>query len=216
MLAFIDESGDPGRKLVRGSSRYFVVAVVTFDDNEVAADCDNRISLLRRELGLADNYEFHFSRNSHRVRLSFLRAVSPYGFFYHGLVLNKDPKRLVGEGFNYKEPLYKYVCRLVLTNARPYLGETTIVIDRSGAKRFQKELATYLKKHIEKEGRQTIKKVKSERSDSNNLLQLADYVASIINRRAQGKRGAAEYYKYLATKEITCQIWPKTYPTPSP
>ena len=216
MLAFIDESGDPGRKLVRGSSRYFVVAVVTFDDNDVAADCDNRISLLRRELGLADNYEFHFSRNSHRVRLSFLQAVTPYAFFYHGFVLNKDPKKLVGEGFKYKESLYKYVCRLVLTNARPYLSETTVVIDRSGARRFQQQLATYLRKHIEERGRQAIKKVKSERSDSNNLLQLADYVASIVNRRAQGKRGAAEYYRYLAAHEITLQTWPKTYPTPSP
>jgi hypothetical protein len=52
MLAFIDESGDPGRKLDRGSSPFFTVAMVTFDENEVAAACDERINLLRYELSL--------------------------------------------------------------------------------------------------------------------------------------------------------------------
>lgn len=32
MLVLIDESGDPGFKLVRGSSSHFVVAMVVFDD----------------------------------------------------------------------------------------------------------------------------------------------------------------------------------------
>lgn len=212
MLAFIDESGDPGRKLAEGSSRYFVVAVVTFEDNEVAADCDTRISLLRTELGLPEDYEFHFNCNSHRIRLLFLQAIAPYPFFYHGFVLDKDPKKLVGEGFKYKESLYKYVCRLVLTNARPYLNQATVVIDKSGGHRFQRQLATYLRKHIQEEGRQVIKKVKPERSSSNNLLQLVDYVASTINRKAQGKRGASEYYRYLAAHEISLQVWPKNVP----
>jgi hypothetical protein len=209
LLAFIDESGDPGRKLAKGSSRYFVVAVVTFDDNDVALECDKRISLLRRQMGLSEDFEFHFNSNSHRTRIRFLESVAPYPFFYHGFVLDKDPRKLVGEGFKYKESLYKYVCRLVLTNARPYLNQATVVIDKSGGHRFQRQLATYLRKQIQEEGRQVIKKVKSERSNSNNLLQLADYVASTINRRAQGKWGAAEYHRYLAAHEISLQVWPK-------
>lgn len=216
MLAFIDESGDPGRKLTKGSSRFFVVAVVIFEDNDVAADCDQRISLLRRELSLPKDYEFHFYCNSHRVRLSFLQAIAPYPFFHHCFALDKDPKKLLGEGFKHKESMYKYVCRLVLTNARPQLSQATVVIDESGDRRFRNQLVPYLRKHIEEEGRRVIKKVKSEPSLSNNLLQLADYVASITNRRVQGKRRGAEYYRYLAAHEISLQIWPKTYPTPSP
>jgi len=209
VLAFVDESGDPGRKPQKGSSRFFVVAVVTFEEDEAAADCDTRISLLRRELGLPEDYEFHFSKNPHHVRLSFLKAVTLYPFFYHGFALNKNPSKLFGEGFKYKDPLYKYVCRLVLTNARPFLHQATIVIDKSGDRRFRQQLAAYLKRHIEEEGRQVVKKVKMERSSTNNLLQLADYVAGVTNRRVQGKRGAAEYHRYLATHEISVQIWPK-------
>ena len=81
MLAFIDESGDSGFKLEKGSSPYFVVALVMFEDHEEAEACDHRIGLLRRELGYPPDFEFHFAHNSHRVRLAFLQAVAPYDFF---------------------------------------------------------------------------------------------------------------------------------------
>ena len=34
MLVFIDESGDTGLKIEKGSSRYFVIALVSFEENE--------------------------------------------------------------------------------------------------------------------------------------------------------------------------------------
>ena len=123
MLAFVDESGDPGRKITEGSSRFFAVAVVTFDDHEEAEACDQRISLLRHELSLPKDYEFHFHSNARSVRLGFLQAVAPYGFFYHGFSLNKDPQKLYGRGFDFKGSLYKYVCGLVFENAKPYFNK---------------------------------------------------------------------------------------------
>lgn len=50
MLAFIDESGDTGRKIHSGSSHYLMVALVVFEEGDEAAARDQRISLLRREL----------------------------------------------------------------------------------------------------------------------------------------------------------------------
>ena len=50
MLVFIDESGDSGLKIGEGSSRYFTVALVVFEDREEATACDQRIELLKREL----------------------------------------------------------------------------------------------------------------------------------------------------------------------
>jgi len=63
MLVFIDESGDTGRKLEKGSSRYFVISLLIFDDHEEANNCDQRIRLLRKELKLSNDYEFHFYEN---------------------------------------------------------------------------------------------------------------------------------------------------------
>ena len=108
MLVFIDESGDSGLKIEKGSSRYFTIGLLVFEDNEEALNCDQRIKSLKKELGLPENYEFHCKRNSDKVRRAFLVAVSPYNFFYYGIVINKNPKKLWGEGFRHKESFYKY------------------------------------------------------------------------------------------------------------
>lgn len=208
MLVFIDESGDPGLKIEKGASRYFVVALVVFEDNDEAVACDQRISLLRRELKLPEDFEFHFKGNSHRIRLKFLEAVAPYNFFYFGIVLNKDPEKLWGEGFKIKESLYKYTCSLVFENAKPYLRDATVVIDKSGHKRFQVELRKYLKDKANID-RAIIKKIKSQRSRGNDLLQLADYIAGVINRTISKKKRANEYRRFIAHKEIYVQIWPR-------
>ena len=211
MLVFIDESGDPGRKTDRGSSLYFVVALVSFDDDGEALACDKRIDLLRQELNRPSNFEFHFAKNSKNIREQFLKAVTPYTFFYHIFALNKDPNKLYGPGFDVKESLYKFTARLTFENAKPYLDNAKVVIDKSGDWRFRDELATYLRRRVrDREGRRLIRGVKLQRSDGNNLLQLADYVASISNRVVLGKQDSVDLRnRYLATHELTAQVWPK-------
>ncbi len=121
MLAFIDESGDSGFKFGQGSSKFFIVSMVVFEDTEDAEACDQRIQLLRRELGVNAKYEFHFRPNSEKVRKAFLQAVAPYNFFYYSFALNKASKSLYGEGFKNKESFYKYTCGLVFENAKDKL-----------------------------------------------------------------------------------------------
>jgi hypothetical protein len=209
MLAFIDESGDPGRKIDRGSSPFFTVAMVTFDENEMAAACDERISLLRYELSLPKEYEFHFMSNSRRVRLAFLEAVAPYEFFYHAFVLNKDPNKLYGPGFNFKGSLYKYVCGLVFENAKPYLADATVIIDKSGDREFRNRLAVYLRRKMGEGGRNPIQNIKMEQSRSNNLIQLADYVAGVANRWVNKRPDATMYRRVIASREIQLRVWPR-------
>lgn len=210
MLVFIDESGDPGLKIEKGSSCYFVVALVVFEDQEEASACDQRIELLRKELKYPEDFEFHFKGNSHKIRVAFLEAIRPYNFFYFGIVLNKDPNKLWGEGFKTKESLYKYACNLVFENAKPYLKDAVIVADKSGTKVFRNQLAKYLRNKINVAGEtKIIKKVKLQRSKGNNLLQLADYIAGVINRLVQKKKAAEDYHRLISHKEIYVQIWPK-------
>lgn len=56
MLVFLDESGDPGLKIIQGSSRYFVIALVVFQDEEETTAIDQRLQLLRRELHLNPHF----------------------------------------------------------------------------------------------------------------------------------------------------------------
>lgn len=209
MLVFIDESGDTGRKIDRGSSPFFVVSMVLFNDHDEALALDKKINLLKRELRLSESYEFHFSHNSEKVRKAFLDAINPYNFTYITVAINKDPKKLYGEGFNHKHAFYKYACNMVFTNSKPYLTNAIVVLDKLGSGEFRKKLATYLQRNFNNDGQKIIKKIKQQRSDANNLLQLADYITGIINRKVQNKKDWQEYHKYISSKELQVQIWPK-------
>lgn len=209
MLVFIDESGDSGLKVSEGSSRFFTVALVVFEDLEEASACDLRIMLLKKELGWSTDQEFHFKRNSDRVRRIFLEAVSPYAFFYYGIVINKDPEKLWGPGFKDKASFYKYACGLVFENAKEKLEEATIVIDQSGNLDFRRQLSKYLKGKINDDVKR-IRKVKQQRSQSNNLLQLADYVAGAVSRSmACEKKEHDVYRRIISHREMYVQVWPR-------
>ena len=112
MLVFGDEAGDSGLKLAQGSSKFFTVALVIFEEHDEAIACDQRIELLKKELGWSSESEFHFRNNSDRIRRIFLNAVAPYNFFYYGIVFNKDPSMLANDIFLDKKPEFdsgKYI-----------------------------------------------------------------------------------------------------------
>lgn len=209
MLVFVDESGDPGLKLEQGSSTHFVVALVIFEDHDEAQAADDRIGLLRRELRLDPRYEFRFNKCRREVREQFLKALAPYGFFYYGIAINKDPAKLWGEGFKYKEPFYKYASGLVFENARAVLDNATVIIDGSSSKDFRMQLQTYLKRRINEPGQRYIKSLKVQDSAKNNLVQLADMVAGAIYRSLGAKPDAREYRRLLSHRQISVQVWPK-------
>lgn len=184
MLVFVDESGDSGLKISQGSSRFFTIALVVFEDHDEAIACDQRITLLKRELSWVEGSEFHYV--------------------------------LFSEGFNNKSSFYKFACGLVFENAKDRLNSATIVIDESGNLEFKKQLATYLRRRLN-DASYRVGKVKMQRSESNNLLQLADYIASIVNRSVTNqKRNADTFRHFVAHREIRVQVWPTENPDPIP
>lgn len=204
MLVFIDESGDTGRKIEQGSSRYFVVVLVIFEDHEEALTCDQRIEVLRKELHMPKGQEFKFNKMRREQREIFFKAVFPFSFFYFGIVINKDPRKLYGDGFTVKESFYKYACSLVFANAKPHLKDAIVVIDGSGSREFKRELQSYLRR---KTGG-LIHKVKMQSSHSNNLLQLADMVAGAVHRNFSQKGDKDVYRPIIKPREIHVQTWP--------
>jgi len=209
LLVFVDESGDPGLKIGQGSSRHFVVVLVIFEDNDEAQAADDRIALLRREMRLEPRFEFRFNKCRKNFREQFLRAAAPYQFFYYGIVINKDPNKLWGEGFQHKESFYKYTCSLVFENAKPYLNNATVIIDGSGNRDFRRQLQRYFKGRVNIPGQRFINKVKIQDSSRNNLLQLADMVAGAVHRNF-GTKGDASFYRgIISHREMYVQLWPK-------
>ena len=205
MLIFIDESGDPGLKIEAGSSKYFIVALVAFEDYEEALTVDDRISLMRRAQKFPPKFEFHFNKMKPAYRRMFLEAVAHYNFFYFGVVIDKAK---LTESF--KESIYKYACGLLLENAKPRLNNAIVVIDGSESRRFRHELKSYLIRKLKDDsGKCFIKKVRVLDSTTTNLLQLADMVVGAVARFYSDKKDSREYRRLIAHRELHVRFWPK-------
>jgi len=88
LLVLIDESGDPGFKLAKGSTPYFVVAMVLFRDLDQAERASVAIGKARESLRVKP--EFKFNKSCDSVRDAFFAAVRPFDFGVRALVVKKS------------------------------------------------------------------------------------------------------------------------------
>ncbi len=134
----------------------------------------------------------------------------PYNFFYFGFAINK--MQLYTEGFPNTEVFYKYVCGLVFESAKPYLDDAIVKIDASGGRKFQRQLAAYLKTKINTPDTltQRISKVNANNSSRSNMLQLADMVCGAIARSFRtDKVEPNAFRKIIKHREISVQVLPE-------
>jgi len=207
MLVVVDESGDSRLKIGQGSSRFFSLALVLFDESREADALDARIKHLRRELVLPSAFEFKFSRRHPNLQEAFLNAVAPYNFFFLGLVIDKS--KLPAAQFKQKASFYKYAAGLAFTCARPYLHEATVIIDGSASEDFRRQFGSYLRQRVNEEGTGYVKKVKFKDSAKNNFIQLADMIAGAISRGFTDKPSNLNLLDIIKHRQIFVQLWPQ-------
>ena len=116
MLVFIDDSGDPGFKLDKGSSRFFIISLVIFGDNLEVEKTAVAIKELRRELGFSDEVEFKFFKSRREVREKFLNTINKFDFRVRSLVIDK----MVIESDHFKtnkNSFYSYAIKMILKHS---------------------------------------------------------------------------------------------------
>lgn len=139
MLVLIDESGCPGFKLNKGSTPYFVLAMVIFNDYSVAEQTSFAIEKLRESLGVKP--EFKFNKSSNKVRDAFFQTISPYDFSVRALVVQKE---LIHNPYlrSNKNECYNFFVRNLMSYDGNCLSNASVKIDGSGNKEFQEEEAS--------------------------------------------------------------------------
>lgn len=205
MLVFIDESGDAGFKIDRGSSLYFIVTLVLFTDKEEALKADDHISEIRKQLGLHSDFEFHFHKTSRKFSTHFLLEICKFDFRYLSIVINKS--HINAKDFHSSQTFYNFVCELAFHSAKQYLSQATVVIDGKNSKEFKTKLGNYLKSGInDKEAEKFhIKKVKMQDSAKNNLLQVADMVCGAVAKSFRTGNDDDDFRKIIREKEIAVE-----------
>ena len=171
MLIFIDESGDPGFKLGRGSTSHFVVSIVIFDKNEDAESASKVIQQALIDLKIKPEFKFNKSRD--KTKDAFFDKVKNCKFRVRSLVVDKE--RIYSKNLREDdEKFYNYFVRLLIDFKELKQNDVSIKIDGSGDREFKKELNRYLRSQVKSGFSLKIELVDSRK---NYLIQLADMVA---------------------------------------
>jgi hypothetical protein len=191
MLVFIDESGDPGFKLGRGSTAVFVAVLVAFADGEAAQAATAAIDALAARLRVRG--EFKFSKSRDAVRDDFFDAVCHCDFRVRSIVVRKGrvySPHLRSE----KEDFYRFFVRQMLSHDGGLLQDAEVIIDGSGDRTFKRELKTYLKKQL---APGVLRDLRFSNSSNDRLLQLADMCVGAIARSYSEREHAWRWRRML-------------------
>jgi len=179
MLVFIDEAGDPGFKLNKGSSPIFVIALAVFSDNLVAEETSLAIKKLRRKMNLSDTFEFKFNKSNKTFRNEFFNTVKGFDFTVRAIVVNKRNIRSLNLKTN-KEKFYNYIIMQVLKHSGGKIQKAKLKFDSRGEKVLRDELRVYLSRQLNNRKHHIFHDLKFVDSKQNALVQLADMVAGSI------------------------------------
>lgn len=204
MLVFIDDSGDPGFKLDKGSSHFFVISAVLFDDNLEAEKTAVAIKELKRELGFNEDIEFKFNKSRKSVRENFLSTINQFRFKVRCIVIEKKIIRS-NELRTNKKSFYAYAIKMLLQHNGDEILNARIKIDGSGDREFKKNFLAYLRRELNSSKKCVVKNCKLVDSRGNVLVQLADMIAGSIRRFYSSDKTDREVYKEIIKKHITSE-----------
>lgn len=202
MLVFIDDSGDPGFKTEKGSSKIFVIAMVIFKDNLEAEKTSLSIKELRRKLKMSDLSEFKFNKSSKKFRQIFLETVKKYDFKIRAIVVNK--KNIYSQRLKtHKENFYNYIIMQVIKNSKS-IKKAKLKFDKRGEIEIRNQLRVYLSRELDNKNNNIFDDLKFVDSRQNTLIQLADMVAGSIFSFYTGKDKSylEEFIKFKRVEDI--------------
>ena len=200
MLVFIDESGDAGFKLDKGSTPIFVMAMVIFATPDDAAQTAAAIDA--SEARRLHKPEFKFSKCSDDIRDAFCRAVARCPFKVRAIVVRKEvlySPRLKAD----KDRFYEYFVKQMMIWDGGALQDARVIIDGSGDRAFRRDLNAALRRRLT-EG--AIRDVRFKDSHRDVLVQLADMCAGAIARSYRKDRDTPHRWRRMLGSRIN-DVW---------
>lgn len=199
MFVFIDESGDPGFKVDRGSTPIFAAAMVVFDDRAAALHTEG---VIKDALARLRAYpEFKFNKSSDGVRDGFFEAVADCEFCVRAIIVQKHiiySARLREQ----KDEFYRFFVKNMVKHDGGLLHDAKVIIDGSGERIFRQDLERHLKRHANG----GIKSVKFADSRRDALVQLADMSVGAIARSYRTDRKQPDRWRKQLGKKLH-DVW---------
>ena len=202
MYVFIDDSGDPGFKFDKGSSRFFVIACCVFETAEAAEETAQKIRDLRRDLRFSDQGEFKFSRERFSIHSQFFRALEPVNFRTRVIVMDKwsFPQDQIPAPYR---SLEQFVVSRAVSDPGLGLVKALVTIDGKYGARYRQTSRHIVRARGSHLTLPAIRKVRFVDSRSTPLIQLADMVAGCAKRSFVTDGAMVEEYSAMLRRLLS-------------
>ena len=191
-LVFIDDAGDPGFKIGRGSSNFFVISAVFFDDNLDAEETAHRIKRLRRALDWHDLHEFKFRKTSAVIRQKFFETVRFLDF--RAVVAIIDKNFVMDMDLRNNPSRFYHAVILQAIKAGGSLQKSHVYIDGEKGNDYRRKVKNHFRQSLPMN---TIQNLTFKDSKVDNLIQLADMIAGAALHSTEERDDAKVYIKLI-------------------
>lgn len=194
MQIFIDESGDPGFLIEGGSSRFFVVAVVIFEDDNQARLARLALEDLGTRWARPKKFELKFSKLSEAERVEALHVATKFSFKIRAVIFDKVRMNEL-QLQHFKKNYYQYAIRSLLDRPDYNLTNSTLKIDTFGEDAYRQGLVDYFTKHICNPDDKAVCQLIFQDSKFDVLIQLADLVAGALRKSFEITHDDSQIYR---------------------
>lgn len=195
---YIDDSGDPGFKFKKGSSRMFIIACVIFEDPVDANFADAGLKVLKKELGWKQYREFKFHKASTEQKELFFKDIKKYNFKIQAVVVDKH--NIAKPMLRKSDSFYGAIIVEALSKITE-MNNAKIFLDGSNSKGFKNRATSSFRKGLSKDDKRRIKSFVLVNSKNNNLIQLADMVAGAIRVKYDPEKNIKQDFLSLLNPE---------------
>lgn len=202
MIIFIDESGDSGFKVQKGSSESFVISLVIFDDEQEAEKTAAKVKEFKRKIGKPLRFEIKFNKLKKDLKVDFLETIKDSKFRVRSIIVNKDKVYSTSLRTDTKV-YYNFFLRQVLEHNNNTIKDAKLRIDGFGERKLKKAIGVYLRQSLNGEVKNKVmNNIKFVDSKSDVLIQMADMVSGSIHRSFQIDKGDSNLYKEIIKHRI--------------
>ena len=203
VLVYADESGDSGFSFDKGSSKYFVLSLIVFEDSIDAEEVDVLIKKYRRSLGWPPDREFKFHKTRAVIRAGFFKAAMKGTFSIRAVIVDKD-KLADNPAFLNKYNFYNYVIKEALVHNSD-LQRVKLRMDGKAENEYRRAVKAYLRQNLSCEDF-LIEELTFVNSKNDSLIQLADMIAGAIRRTTETSKTDQNLYYKIIKKRIM-ELW---------
>ncbi len=196
MIIFIDESGDPGFKVNRGASRYFILSALVAENKEIIAKICNDPGLKK----ISSRGEMKFNKmNKHLVKEA-LTILSKYPIKIYILAIDKQNAFIP---MRYSQAsIYECIFFLLLKNC--FSQNTDFVeirLDGLKNNKFVSGLKVALRRRFNLKVN-----LRMANSRSDILIQFSDLIAGSVRRSYCKEKGDQLSYRSIIQKKIVKEV----------